>query len=72
MCLNDLLFLSLTCEEFSKSLTTDNLVFNCFYTLPCTLPSTATLSSIVVYKFKFLHFLPNSLSMHLILAMDRN
>lgn len=48
MCLNDLLFLSLSCKEFSNPLPTDNLMFNCFYTFPCTLPLTTTLSSTVV------------------------
>lgn len=71
MCLNDLLFLSLSCKEFSNSLPTDNLTFNCFYTLPCTLPLTTTLSSVVVYKVKFLHFLSNYISLHLILAIHR-
>lgn len=55
-----------------NSLPTDNLVFNCFYILLCTLPLTATLSSTVIYKFKFLHFLPNSVSIYLILAMETN
>lgn len=43
MGLNDLLFLSLSCEEFSNSLPTANLLFNCFYTLLCTLPLMAAL-----------------------------
>lgn len=52
MCLNDLLFLSLSCKEFPYSLPTNNLKFNCFYTLPYTLPLTTSLSSTVVSKIK--------------------